>query len=387
MNHILTILLLLATFLNVQSQGIEFFEGTWEEALTEAEKAEKLIFVDAYATWCGPCKRMAKNVFPDPKLGDYMNQNFISLKIDMEKPKGRAFGKLFPVSAYPTLFFINEKGEMLKKVVGGKSIEQLLSLSQEIAGSYDRSGELAELYDQGNRDFDVVLKYVKALNNANKSSLKVANDYLREKKDLTAEQRAEFLYNALASADSRLFDLFIDNKTSIEEIYGLAKVEEKIEDACWRTIQTAIDFESEMLLDEAKLKMAQNMNHKANSFAFNAEYEFAKSQVDIARINKSALDIAQRIEKENPERLHDLCNELLQYQSIDDSVLESSERIAKMTIEKEATTEYLMTYSKILHSNNKNKKAIKQAKKALKVAETQVQKQMVESWLEQIESQ
>ena len=106
---------------------------------------------------------MAKNVFSQQEVGDFYNQAFIALKLDMEKPKGREFGQEFPVRAYPTLFYINEKGELLKKVVGGKSVEQFMALGQEIAGSYDRSGDLAELYEQGDRDFDVVLKYVSAL--------------------------------------------------------------------------------------------------------------------------------------------------------------------------------------------------------------------------------
>lgn len=50
--------------INSQGQGIEFFHGTWEEALEQAQIQDKVIFVDAYTTWCGPCKRMSKNVFP-----------------------------------------------------------------------------------------------------------------------------------------------------------------------------------------------------------------------------------------------------------------------------------------------------------------------------------
>ena len=38
----------------VIGQGIEFFHGSWEEALAEAKKQEKPIFVDAFTTWCGP---------------------------------------------------------------------------------------------------------------------------------------------------------------------------------------------------------------------------------------------------------------------------------------------------------------------------------------------
>ena len=61
----------------VAAQGIEFFHGTWVEALAEAKKQEKPIFVDAYTTWCGPCQMMSKNVFTHADVGAFFNENFI----------------------------------------------------------------------------------------------------------------------------------------------------------------------------------------------------------------------------------------------------------------------------------------------------------------------
>ena len=48
------------------TKGIQFFHGTFAEALEKANKEGKLIFMDAYTSWCGPCKRMSASVFPDP---------------------------------------------------------------------------------------------------------------------------------------------------------------------------------------------------------------------------------------------------------------------------------------------------------------------------------
>ncbi|MFM7401482.1 MAG: thioredoxin family protein, partial [Bacteroidota bacterium] len=100
---------------SVFAQGIEFFHGSWPEALTKAKSEEKLIFVDAFASWCGPCKRMAKESFPDPKVGELYNASFICLKIDMEKPENAEFAGKYPVSSYPTLFFIDADGKIVLK--------------------------------------------------------------------------------------------------------------------------------------------------------------------------------------------------------------------------------------------------------------------------------
>ena len=78
-------LILLCTSVKGYAQGIDFFKGTFNEALTKAANEGKLVFVDFYATWCGPCKQMVEKVFPDEELGKYMNEKFVCLQIEVEK--------------------------------------------------------------------------------------------------------------------------------------------------------------------------------------------------------------------------------------------------------------------------------------------------------------
>ena len=49
-----------------KAEGIAFFKGTWQEVLEQAKKENKLIFMDCYTSWCGPCKMLAKEVFTIP---------------------------------------------------------------------------------------------------------------------------------------------------------------------------------------------------------------------------------------------------------------------------------------------------------------------------------
>ncbi|MFT6809913.1 MAG: thiol-disulfide isomerase/thioredoxin [Saprospiraceae bacterium] len=364
------------------AQGIGFFHGTWEEALIKAQEEEKLIFVDAYAVWCGPCKRMAKNVFTKEDVGEYYNAHFINIKMDMEKEPGRAFGQTYPVSAFPTLFYIDEKGEVLKKVVGGRQADGFLQLGEAIAGSYDRSEDLEVLYNDGDRSYDLVLKYIQALNNANKPSLKVANEFLRENPDISQEQKANFLFEALTASDSRIFDLFINDRDAIEDLKGNKLVAQKIEEACWNSIQTAMEFEARELVEEAKTKMKKTLGDKNKEFAYQADYEYSKAVADIDMLKASSLKIAKEIAKNDPERLHDLCNEIRQYKSIDQSVLATSEEIAKMAADKGKNAEYYFTYSKILAENNKKKKAAKSAEKALKkVDKNSKEAKVIQDWI------
>jgi thiol-disulfide isomerase/thioredoxin len=176
------------------AQGIEFFHGTWAEALAKSKSEGKLIFVDAYAEWCGPCKRMAAQVFPDPKAGEYFNNNFVCLKIDMEKEENAEFASKFPVSAYPTLMFIDDKGALAAKQVGALDVTGLLDLGKKAVGKSDKSVEMQKKYEEGERDPQFLYGYVAALNRAGKPSLKIVNDYLATQKDLTTPLNRTVVY-------------------------------------------------------------------------------------------------------------------------------------------------------------------------------------------------
>jgi thiol:disulfide interchange protein len=111
---------------NKEGKGINFFEGNFKAAQAKAKSEKKIIFLDAYAAWCGPCKRMAANVFTDPAVGEYFNKNFVNLKIDMEKGEGVQLSQQYQVQYYPTLFFIDANGKIIKKLVGYQDAAGLL---------------------------------------------------------------------------------------------------------------------------------------------------------------------------------------------------------------------------------------------------------------------
>jgi len=118
---------------NTNISGMVFSHDSWSETLKKAKTSGKLIFVDAYAEWCPPCKRMAANVFPLAEVGAVYNKNFINYKMDCEKGDGPSFLRKYAIQAYPTLLFINGDGEVVKQVVGGQSAEQLITLGKLVA--------------------------------------------------------------------------------------------------------------------------------------------------------------------------------------------------------------------------------------------------------------
>lgn len=109
-------------------EGINFMKGSWSDALAKAKKEDKLIFLDAYASWCGPCKYMARTTFTEAKAGAFFNENFINFKMDMEKnADGPRLSKKFGLEAYPTLYFIDKNEKMVHFSVGALDVKELLA--------------------------------------------------------------------------------------------------------------------------------------------------------------------------------------------------------------------------------------------------------------------
>ena len=119
----------------IYAQGIEFFHGTYEEALQKAQAEGKQIFVDVYTSWCGPCKMMAKNVFTRQEVGDYYNNKFVCLKLDAEKESSHAFFKHYQANGYPSFFWLDARGNLLDTRTGSVSPEDFIRYAEEAAKS------------------------------------------------------------------------------------------------------------------------------------------------------------------------------------------------------------------------------------------------------------
>lgn len=130
MKALMGALLLVFVSFGASAQGIEFFDGTYEQALEKAKKENKIVFVDFYADWCGPCKYLSSKVFPDPGLGEYFNSRIVPVKVDIEAAGNRAVVDKFKIESLPTLAFVDSKGALLSFTVGSMSVEDLMKLAR-----------------------------------------------------------------------------------------------------------------------------------------------------------------------------------------------------------------------------------------------------------------
>lgn len=143
--------------------GIEFFEGSFDEALARAEAEDKHVFVDVYATWCGPCKVMDAVVFPRDDVGEHYNANFINVKLDAEDEaiNGPAISERYDVGAYPTYLYLNPDGSVVGRALGALPASLFVQVAEQLTGGLDSGfAGLEARYEQGERDPDFVQAYL-----------------------------------------------------------------------------------------------------------------------------------------------------------------------------------------------------------------------------------
>ena len=239
----------------IWAQGMEFHKGSWEEVLAEAKAKNRPIFVDAYATWCGPCKYMAAEVFTLEEVGAYMNKNFINYKLDVDvKGDGTAFSEKYGVKLLPTLFYFAPDGSLMHKTVGGASAESFLKNSKEALAEETQLYAQKKQYDGGKRDKEFLKKYLAMLANASEDAL--ANSAFEVLwGSLSDEERLEedvFMWIATygASPKSKIYEYVSGKREKYKGIVGEELFNSYLESVVKQGITEAI--ESNRIKDEKK---------------------------------------------------------------------------------------------------------------------------------------
>ena len=155
---------------------------SWNAVKSKAVKENRMIFMDCYTSWCGPCKGLAQNVFPQPKVGEFLNSNFVCCKYDMEKGEGIMLYKKYKdnIPGFPTMLVINPVDEsIVHKVVGYTEPDALITALQDGLDGKTLA-VFQKRYEAGERSLELIKDYCKALDVAYEQGTKekVVRDYI-----------------------------------------------------------------------------------------------------------------------------------------------------------------------------------------------------------------
>ena len=212
------------------AQGIEFRTCSFEEALAAAKQEKKMVFIDFYASWCGPCKQMAKEVFTLKEVGDFFYEKFVNLKIDGQKGEGPDLIRKYRVSGYPTFIVLNADGEEIMRIAGAKTKEQFVGLIRKGTDPAWSPDGLRKRYEGGERTPVLVNSYAWSLIEKGKGEQgdKVIQDYFDQLSDIERTEPVNFfLFSRYAvSYKDPKADYLFDNKNAFIQKNGKEHVEE-----------------------------------------------------------------------------------------------------------------------------------------------------------------
>lgn len=217
------------------AQGIKFEEGlTWNQVLQKAKTENKYIFVDCYATWCGPCKYMDREVYSQQSVGNYFNDKFISVKIQMDTSKtdndfvkrwyanANTIKKKYNVGAFPTYLFFSPDGNVVHREAGAKRPEEFIAAATDALDPKKQYYTALEKYRRNKLDtahMKMLARQAKALKE-NELADKIANDYINRLSidALFTQDNIRFMYDFTKSSKDRGFALFRDSAKRINEV-------------------------------------------------------------------------------------------------------------------------------------------------------------------------
>ena len=137
----------------------DFRHISYNEGLEAAKAEGKTLFIDFYTEWCGPCKRMARDVFPQKEIGDYMNSKFVCLKIDAEKGEGVELAERFGIQAYPTFVTVTADGKELGRREGAMTVEDLPVMVERMLNPDLTPERMKARYESGERTAELMAAY------------------------------------------------------------------------------------------------------------------------------------------------------------------------------------------------------------------------------------
>lgn len=387
-NKILLILFLLPFVLKAQDKGVHFSHGlSWTEVKAKAKAENKYIFMDCFTTWCGPCRYMSANVFPKEIMGNYFNDKFISVKVqldttdaDNEEVKswyadGSEIAKTFHINAYPTFLVFSPDGKAVHRIVGGGEPEEFISM---VKNSFDTDKQyytLLDKYNSGNKEPFFLKTMAEAaldgydMDNANH----ISKEYLATQKDLFTKENLFFISRFMNTSQDKEFTLFMDNREKVIAAIGKENFDNKITGIIMQEEVYPIVYEwgpdvSKITMEELSASLKERYPLFANQILVTAKPLYYQKEKDWPKFKTSVEEYIKFNEgKVKPEMLNNFawtvfmeCNDM--------ACVQQALAWSKKSFAENNEPMFIDTYANILYKLGKKDEAITWEQKALQLA-------------------
>lgn len=307
---VLLILCLAIIGLHSNAQGIEFnHDKKFQEILDMAKKQDKLIFMDCYTSWCGPCKRLSSTVFPDSAVGTFFNAKFVNAKFDMEKDDGITIANRYGIRAYPTMLWLDGDGNVKHKIVGGLDAQALIENGQKATDP--TPGILAGMrkqYADGNRDINFLHDYVNTLYDAGEKYQDNFNEYLGKitPAQMSDPKHTKTIFNLTNDIKSPGVAFLIKNKDYYVHLMGEQVFNNKINLIATKAVSEAPSADDKGLFEGAVklIKTNKAPDHAEKTLKLSMDYYYHMG--DWNNYDKNATQYVKKYAEKNAALLNDI---------------------------------------------------------------------------------
>jgi thiol-disulfide isomerase/thioredoxin len=369
MKKLLLVLFSISLFLFAQNNPIKFYHENWGEVLKVAKEQNKMIFLDAYASWCGPCKYMSNVIFTNDTVGNFYNNNFINAKFDMEKGEGLELAKKYEVRVYPTLLYLNPDGEVIHRIAGSMNVSDFVE-----EGKIALNGKNLKYYQNefanGRKDEVFIKEYISLLQKAYLDAKDVLDVYFSNLKeeDRTKSDNLNLIFENVDDITSDLFKLLISNLDKLNkpenEIVDGLKYKFRMDLITMMRKNSNANYTYDMWLERTK---DLNFKLKDELFAYNKIMYFQRLKDWKNYLNACEIYLT-KYQNSNAKPINEICWNTYRMLPKDNEALNFTEKWIKKALELERDEEILDTYANILFAKGDKNNAIKIEEEAIELA-------------------
>lgn len=379
-------LLFMPFLLSAQEKGVHFEHGlSWAAVQAKAKAENKYIFMDCFTTWCGPCKYMSNTVFPQEVMGNYFNDKFISVKVQLDTTRNdneevkswyadaHNIMTKYHVNAFPTFLIFAPDGRPVHRLVGGTEADAFISRTKESFDPDKQYYTLLAQYEQGKSDSGFLRKMALAALNAYdmQNAAQMADKYLATQQDWFTPTNIRFLDNFTRSSKDKGFAIFLNHPDKVDAAIGKGKANAKLKEIILQeNVYPAIFAKDAPAPDWNALqtKLAAQYPQQAEEVIAEGQVMYYQEKNDWTNFQTSIVRFMQRYgQHASPEELNSYAWTVFKNCPDMNCVAEALEWSRRSFKDKENPM-FMDTYANILYKMGKKDDAIAWEQKAMNLA-------------------
>jgi len=342
-----------------------FRELSFQEAVNQSETENKLLFVDAYTDWCGWCKVMDRETFSTDTIGDFMNEQFTSIKINMEEGFGIDLAMKYRVSSYPHYLIFDGSGQLLAKFGG---FLEPVPFKQKVNETLLTENRLPKLEDPMNFDLGFPAFYRNSFKKRKERSYPSPEElqaYLDDHQNVTDQAVWGVVYRFVNNGP--YVSTIINNREALIEKYGKEDVMAKLSRIVFTEVKSAIKSNNNSAFQAALSSADELLGNEAEAYKTRYKLYYYQMTNDWSNYARMGNSLAEESLEENTSTLNQIAWTLYEKGAETESLL-LAEKWMEDVVESHPQYAYYDTYAALLFKLGKKDGALSAANRAIEIA-------------------